>query len=114
MRQQARIANDGGLAREALRAARTSPRVVLLVGASGLVLAALFVVSWLVFVPVGALVVAPATLLLSLALGTAPSALANSAAAVALSGALAAATVSASLRVLLRRARARHRASTVC
>lgn len=99
--------SDAALVREGLRAARRSPRVALLVGLSALALAGLFAASWLVFMPVGALVVAPVTLALSLALGTAPSALANSAAAVVLSGALAAATVAATLRVLLRRARRR-------
>jgi hypothetical protein len=77
--------------------------------ASLLVLSALFVVSWLIYMPVGALVVAPATLFLSLVFSVPPPALLNSLAAVALSGLLAAATVAAALRVLLRRARERHR-----
>lgn len=98
---------DRAQVREGLRAARRSPRVAVLVGLSFVALAGLFAASWLVFMPVGALVVAPVTLLLSLVLGTAPSALVNSVGAVALSGALAAASVAAALRVLLRRARRR-------
>jgi hypothetical protein len=79
------------------------------VGLSIIVFSALFLVSWLVFMPVGALVVAPLTVASSLLLGVAPSAAVNSAAAVSLSGGFAGVTVLAALRVLLRRARVRAR-----
>lgn len=79
----------------------------LLVLLSAAVLLALFVISWLIYMPVGALVVAPVTLTLSFLFGVEPPAHWNSLAAFALSGLLAAATVAAVLRVLLRRARAR-------
>jgi len=107
----AMAAAHGTLLTASLRAAFASPRAAFLVLSSILALAGLFVASWLIFMPVGALVVAPLTLALSLLSGTAPSAFLNTAAAVLLSGSFAAATVTAAFRVLLRRARARRRAA---
>jgi len=98
---------DRELIREGLRSTRTSLRAAFLVSASALVLGALFVVSWCIFMPVFALLVSPATLGLALLLGTSPSVAFNSLAALVLSGGLAAATVSATFRILLRRARSR-------
>jgi len=72
--------------------------------------AALFVVSWAIYMPVSALLFAPFSLLLLLLIGHPPSAAANSMAAVVVSGLLAAATVAAVFRVLLARARARRSA----
>jgi hypothetical protein len=84
-------------------------RLTFLVGLSAVVLLALLLVSWLIYMPVMALLVSPFTLLSGAVLGVAPSAAANSAAAVVLAAALACATVASVLRVLLRRARARRR-----
>ena len=74
---------------------------------SAVVFGALFVVSWLIYMPVMALLVAPVTILAGAVVGLAPSAPLNSLAAAALAGGLACATVASVLRVLLRRARAR-------
>lgn len=86
-------------------------RIALLVTASALVFAALFVVSWLIYMPVAALLFAPVSLLGAFLLSHPPSPLLNSLAAVTLSGGLAAATAAAVFRVLLARARARQRSS---
>lgn len=91
------------------RSLRTS-RMALLVGASVIVFAALFVVSWLIYMPVAALLFTPISLLGAFLLSHPPSPIINTMAAVTLSGALAAATVAAVFRVLLARARARRRA----
>jgi len=101
------LQGDRALVRKGLRACLSSPRAAFLVTLSILALSALFLGSWLIFMPVAALVVAPTTLAVSFLLGFAPSALPNSLAAVALSGTFAGATVAAAFRVLLRRARAR-------
>ena len=105
------VDSDRALVLEGLRASRSSPRAAILVGSSIAVLGALFLVSWLIFMPVGALMVAPITLGVSAIIGVAPSAAVNSAAAVSVSGGFAMATVTATTRVLLRRARARRRAA---
>jgi len=97
----------GAILHERVRTSLVASRNVLLVLASAIVFLALFVVSWLIFMPVGALVVAPVTLSASLAFGVSPPPHVNSLAAVALSGVLAGATVTAVFRVLLRRSRAR-------
>lgn len=78
-----------------------------LVSLSVLVFAALFAVSWLIYMPVAALLFAPISLLGAFLLSHPPSPLVNSVAAVTLSGALAAATAAAVFRVLLARARRR-------
>ena len=96
-----------------LRRSLQLSRLTFLVGLSALVFAALFVVSWLIYMPVAALLFAPISFLGALLSSHPPSPLVNSAAAVTLSGALAAATVAAVFRVLLARARARRRAHTV-
>jgi hypothetical protein len=96
--------------RRLLRSLQIS-RLALLIGASALVFAALFVVSWLIYMPVAALLFAPVSLLGAFMLSHPPSPLVNSVAAVTLSGALAAATVTAVFRVLLSRARRRARAA---
>ena len=88
-------------------------RIALLVGASAFAFAALFVVSWLIYMPVAALLFAPVSLVGAFLLSHPPSPLVNSLAAVTLSGALAAATAAAVFRVLLARARARQRARLV-
>ena len=56
------VDSDRALVLEGLRASRSSPRAAILVGSSIAVLGALFLVSWLIFMPVGALMVAPITL----------------------------------------------------
>lgn len=89
-----------------LRSLRAS-RLALLIGASVLVFAALFVVSWLIYMPVAALLFAPFSLLGAFLLSHPPSPLVNSLGAVTLAGGLAAATVAAVFRVLLARARRR-------
>ena len=71
------------------------------------VFAALFMVSWLIYMPVSALLFAPFSLLVTWLLSHPPSPEANSLAAVAIAGTLAAATVAAVFRVLWARARAR-------
>ena len=81
-----------------------------LVALSAVVFLALFVVSWLIYMPVMALLVAPFTILAGALAGLAPSAALNSLAATALAGGLACATVASVFRVLVRRARARARA----
>ena len=78
-----------------------------LVTLSAVVLTALFVVSWLVYMPIMALVVAPFTIVGAALAGLPPSAPLNSIAAATLAAALAFATVNLVFRVLLRRARAR-------
>jgi len=88
-----------------------SARVAALVTLSALVLLTLFVVSWLIYMPVMALLVAPFTILAGAVAGLAPCAPLNSLAATALSGGLACATVASVVRVLLRRARARSTAA---
>jgi hypothetical protein len=93
-----------------LRRSLQVSRITFLVSLSALVFTALFVVSWLIYMPVAALLFAPISLLAALLLSHPPSPLVNSIAAVTLSGALAAATATAVFRVLLGRARARHRA----
>lgn len=97
--------------RGAVRAARSSPRIAFLVSLAALAFGALFVVSWLIFMPVAALVVAPATMLLSFLWGTPPSLLFNAVAAIVLSGGFAGGTVAAIFRVLRRRAQARRHAA---
>ena len=93
--------------RSGLRESLGSPRAAFLIGLSVLVLGLLFFSSWLLFVPVAVLVVAPLTLAFSFAAGVPPSAPLNSIAAIGISGVLAAASVLAALRVLLARVRAR-------
>lgn len=82
-------------------------RITFLVSLSAVVFAALFAVSWLIYMPVAALLFAPISLLAAFLLSHPPSPLVNSVAAVTLSGALAAATAAAVFRVLLARARRR-------
>ena len=82
-------------------------RITFLVSLSVLVFAALFAVSWLIYMPVAALLFAPISLYAAFLLSHPPSPLVNSVAAVTLSGALAAATAAAVFRVLLARARRR-------
>ena len=82
-------------------------RITFLVSLSVLVFAALFAVSWLIYMPVAALLFAPISLLAAFLLSHPPSPLVNRVAAVTLSGALAAATAAAVFRVLLARARRR-------
>ena len=82
-------------------------RITFLVSLSVLVFAALFAVSWLIYMPVAALLFAPISLFAAFLLSHPPSPLVNSVAAVTLSGALAAATAAAVFRVLLARARRR-------
>jgi hypothetical protein len=77
------------------------------IGLSALAFAALFVVSWLIYMPVAALLFAPVSLLGAFLMNHPPSPLVNSVAAVTLSGALAGATAAAVFRVLLARARRR-------
>ena len=84
-------------------------RMALLVALSAAVLCLLLLVSWLIYMPVMALIVAPFTIVGSALVGLAPSAPVNSAAAAMLSAGLACATVASVVRVLLRRARARRR-----
>jgi hypothetical protein len=91
-----------------LRTLRTSS-LVLRIALSLAVFAALFVVSWLIYMPVSALLFAPFSLLVTLLLGHPPSPEANSLSAVVIAGLLAAATVAAVFRALLARARARRR-----
>jgi len=85
-------------------------RIALLVSLSALAFAALFVVSWAIYMPVAALFLAPFSLAAAFLSSQPPSPLVNSVGAVALSGGLAAATAAAVFRVLLARARARQRA----
>ena len=82
-------------------------RMTVLVLLSVVVLLTLLVVSWLVYMPVMALLVAPVTLLAGALLGTGPSPPINTVAAALLAAGLAVATVASVLRVLMRRARAR-------
>jgi hypothetical protein len=77
------------------------------IGLSVVAFAALFAVSWMIYMPVAALLFAPISLFAAFLLSHPPSPLVNSVAAVALSGALAAATATAVFRVLLARARRR-------
>ena len=69
-----------------------------------------FLVSWLIFMPVAALVVAPVTLAVALLSGFPPSTLLNSLVALLLSGVFAVGTVRVVFRVPLRRAQARRAA----
>jgi hypothetical protein len=78
-----------------------------LILAAAAALLALLLVSWLVYMPVAALLVAPVTVAVALALDIPPPAPANSLVAIAGAGALACATVLAVFRILVRRARHR-------
>ena len=104
--------SDRAFIREGLRSCLSSPRSTFLVAFSIFAFVGLFLVSWFIFMPVSALLVAPATVAVSFLFGSAPAPLPNTLAAIALSATLAGATVTAAFRVLLRRARARQRSLT--
>jgi hypothetical protein len=89
--------------RSTLRTSSLAVRIALALVA----FAALFVVSWSIYVPVVALLWLPFSLLVTFLIDHPPSPAANSMAAVTLSGTLAAATVVAVFRVLIARARRR-------
>lgn len=86
-------------------------RVAFLIASAALAFAALLLVSWLIYMPIAALLVTPISLLHSFVVSAPPSVLLNSLGAIVLSGSLAVGTVAAVFRVLLARARSRQRLS---
>ena len=96
-----------------LRSSLRRARLTALVTLSALVMLLLLVVSWLIYMPIMALLAAPFSIFASTLHGRAPSPELNTVLAVSFAGLLAVATVAATLRVLMRRARKRraHHAS---